>query len=84
MISFISIHQIAELFNVSPKQARRITQKPGFPARHDISERSPRWKLNEVIKWADAQKRFPQLLPDTIPDHLRRANPTGPRPRRAR
>jgi predicted DNA-binding transcriptional regulator AlpA len=79
--AYVSIRQIAELFDVSQTQARRLTKRPGFPARREISARCPRWKLNEVIEWADAQQRLPQLLPDTIPAFLLGAKPRGPKKR---
>lgn len=55
---FADSAQIGALLNYSPRTvAEKIACRPDFPAPVRLLGGAPRWKVSEVIAWADAQRK---------------------------
>jgi predicted DNA-binding transcriptional regulator AlpA len=56
-----SMRQVAAHLGVSDDQARRIATRSDFPAARSFGDRSKRWRITEVMEWADRQIVRPTL-----------------------
>ena len=54
---FVSLKQIAALFNMSPSTAGRYSAEPDFPVPFYFSPGRKVWLKNEVVDWFMGRRR---------------------------